>query len=119
MGRAVSLNPAFAAGDGECGGSRRGSPQVKHQEFPGTGKHRLMEGSTAEPSTKPFTHGKEAENRTSQAHLEPKPAALGDHTHQVSLGSDWQTSFSYLSYKDWMACVPTCKIKYPSFPVSH
>lgn len=39
MGRAVSLNPAFAAGDEEWGGFRRGSPQVEHQEFSGTGKH--------------------------------------------------------------------------------
>lgn len=70
MGRAVSLKRWGAWG-------RRGSPQGKHQEFLGTAKHQLMEGSTAEPSTKPFTHGKEAENGTSQAHLEPKPAALG------------------------------------------
>lgn len=32
----------------------------------------LAQGSKAKPSTKPFTHGKEAENGTSQAHLEPK-----------------------------------------------
>lgn len=88
---------------GSVGALEEAPPQVKHQEFPGTGKHRLMEGSTAEPSTKPFTHGKEAENGTSQAHLEPKPAAIGDHTHRVSLGSDGNTSFNYLSYKNWMA----------------
>lgn len=88
MGRAMSLDPALAAGDGKCESFRKGSPQVKHQEFPGTGKHQLMEGSTAEPTTKPFTHRKEAEIGTSQAYLEPKPAALAVHTHQVSLGSD-------------------------------
>lgn len=67
-------------------GALEKAPPSEAQELPGTGKHRLMEGSTAEPSTNPFKHRKEAENGTSQAHLEPKPAALGDHTHQVSLG---------------------------------
>ena len=49
------------------------------------------------PAESPYHHSKAAEKGESKPHLEPKPVALGNHTHKKvilkALGSDWHTRF--------------------------